>query len=265
MAVTGDYQFDLDTFTFGAGTTTSLTEISGLDMPEINLTANARGYAHGEAISASFFKGRIIALQGRINGQPSTLPTLKYALQRAFRPREDFVRFTFRLPGFANQYVMCKPQNLRGPFGSVDTAVGLWDFQATLYCGDPRIYSETLNTSATLSPGTGAVTNTTTVNNTGNFDAPTTITFVGPLVDPVITNTTTGEAFGLTGTLTLGQTFVVSSLEETVYEGATSRYSRISPTNRSFIELAPGNNALLVSGGTGSNGTIVVTWRDVWT
>jgi hypothetical protein len=263
MAVTGDYQFDIDGYTFGLGTTTSLTEVSGLDMPEINLTANARGYAHGESVSASFFKGRIVAMQGRVNGTLSTLPTLKYALQRAFRPREDFVRLTFRLPGFANQFVLCKPQNLRGPFGSVDTAVGLWDFQGTLYCADPRIYSEASKTSATLSPGTGGVVST-TANNAGNFDAPTTITFVGPLTDPVITNTTTGKAFGLSGTLTLGQTFVVSSLEETVYEGATSRYSRISATNRSFIELAPGNNALSVSGGTGSNGTIVVTWRDVW-
>ena len=256
MAVTGDYQFDVDGFTFGLGTSTSVVSISGLDMPEIDVATNAAGNRHGASTAGRYLKERTIGLNGRINGSYSTFPALRDTLVRAFRPRktDTDIRFTFRLPGRTNQYIFVKPVNLRGDIGNSSTAVGWWDFNATLVAQDPRIYTDVLQT-ATLTVAGGAV----VLNNGGNFEAPISISFNGQLTTPRISNATTGENFGLLGNVDLAQSVVADTLNNTVLLGATSKYSTINPAFKTWLELAPGNNSLTLLG-TGT-GNAVVSWR----
>lgn len=260
MAVTGDYQFDLNGFTFGLGTSTSVTEISGLDMPEIDLTTVSRSFAHGAFTYGAFFKERVIAISGRVNGTLATMPGLRMALAKAFSPGASDVVFTFRLPGYANMEIGVKPQNLRGPMTNIATAVGWWDWIGTLVAGDPRIYA---SASQSVTPTLNGAASTAT--NGGNIPAPTTITFTGPLTDPKITNSTTGAAFGVTGTLASGEVWTASSLNNTVIKASNgaSKYSTITTTAKTWVELAPGNNSLLATASAGT-GTISVAWRDTY-
>lgn len=259
MAVTADYQYDLDGFTFGSGTSTSLVTLSGFDMPEIDVASSSYGNRHGGVTSGRYLKPRTVSYTGRINGTYATMPGLRNSLIAAHRPRDTTdtdVVLTFRWPGMGgNQIMYVKPQTLRGDFDAIATAVGMWDFQATLVAADPRMYSEALHSQAF------ALTGTQTLANSGNFAAPTTITFNGPLTNPKITNSTTGKVFQLTTTIAAGQAYVVKSIDPSVYNGTTSQYKTIDPTLNTFIELAPGNNtvALTASSGTGS---ATVAWRD---
>lgn len=261
MTVTGDYQFDVNGFTFGLGTSTSLTSISGLDMPEIDFNVSSAGNKHGASTTGLYLKERIIALSGRINGTYETMPVLRDDLKKAFLPQVSDVPFTFRLPGYGdtNLFVYVKPQNLRGDFSGYQPTVGLWEWMGTLVAGDPRIYA---TATQTVNPALNGATSSGT--NLGNFAAPTTITFTGPLTNPQITNTTTGKSFKLLTTLTGGQVVTVKSLDNTVYLGSsTSQYGTIDPSNKTFIELAPGSNSLTFSASSGT-GTASVSWRNTW-
>lgn len=257
MAVTGDYQYDLDGFTFGLGTSTSVTKISGLDMPEIDVSSQSFGNRHGATTAGRYLKERTIAVEGRINGTYSTFPGLRSALVRAFRPRDtdDDVVFTFRWPGAGNQIMYVKPQNLRGDLDAIATAVGVWDWQATLVAGDPRYYSETEKSQAFTLTGSQ------TLNNAGNFDAPTRIVFNGPLTNPRITNSTTGKTFQLTTTIASGQSWTVKSIDPSIYYGSTSKYATLDTTHRTFIELTPGDNTVALTASSGT-GNATVYWRD---
>lgn len=257
MAVTGDYQYDLDGFTFGLGTNTSLTKISGLDMPEIDSSSQSMGNRHGGTTASRYLKPRTIAMEGRINGTYSTLPALRADLIRAFRPRDndDDVLWTFRWPGYGNQIIYVKPENLRGDFDAISTSTGIWDWQATLVAGDPRIYGETEKSQNFTLTGSQVLANL------GNFEAPTRIVFNGPLTNPRITNSTTGKTFQLTTTISAGQSWTVKSIDPSIYYGSTSKYATLDTTHRTFIELAPGNNTLALTASSGT-GTATVYWRD---
>lgn len=261
MAVTGDYQFDLNGYTFGLDTSTSLTSISGLDMPEIDSNVSSAGNKHGASVTALFLKERVISLTGRINGTYDTMPPLRDLLKKAFAPVATDVPFTFRLPGYSNNNLFCnvKPQILRGDFSGYYPTVGVWEWTGTLLAGDPRIYGVA---SSTVNPLVGGATVTAT--NGGNFKAPTTIVFTGPLTNPKITNSTTGESFGVLKNLTSGQTLTIKSIDTTVILGSsTSNYSVIDPLNKTFIELAPGVNTLAFTATSGT-GTASVQWRSTW-
>ena len=258
MAVTADYQFDLAGFTFGLGTSTSVVTVSGLDMPEIDVSTQSAGNKHGAVSSGRYLKERTIALTGRINGTYSTMPVLRNALVRAFRPRPDDndVALTFRWPGMGgNQVMYVKPQNLRGDFDATSTSVGYWDWMATLVAQDPRMYSEA-SKSQNYSVGNSFV-----LNNAGNFEAPATVTFNGPLTNPKISNSTTGTAFQLTMTIGSGQAVVVDTLNYTAYMASASQYSKIDPANKVFTELTPGNNTVVFTASSGT-GSATVAWRD---
>lgn len=261
MTITGEYQFDLNGYTFGLGTNTSLTVISGLDMPEIDFTTTGVGNKHGASTSGLYFKERVIAVTGRINGTYDTMPVLRDALKAAFFPTAVDVPFTFRLPGYssANLFINVKPQNLRGDFSGYLPTVGLWEWTATMIAADPRIYAVTGGTvNPSLAGGVSSATNA------GNFPAPTTIVFTGPLTNPQITNSTTGKTFKLLTSLTSGQVMTIKSIDTTVYLGSsTSKYSTVDPSNKTFIELAPGSNSLSFSASAGT-GTASVSWRSTW-
>lgn len=267
MAVTTDWQFDLNGVTFNrgaqlpiTGSTLSITSLTGFDLPEVNSTVSVRSSGHGSTVFARFHKERVIVFQGRINTTANNYAADSYALKGIFRPQPNDIPLTFQMPGVGQQqYLNVRPLGVRFAVENTATAVGWADFQATVVAANPRIYGVTTR-QTTLTANSAVV----TLVNAGNFPAPTTIQFNGTLTNPVLNNRTTGESFGLNQAIGNGSTVTVTSLDQTVYNGNTSQYRTISPANPTFIELAPGSNALDVTSQAGDTGTVVINWRDTW-
>lgn len=263
MAITQDWQFDLAGTTFGVGTSLAngsrivVTEISGLDLPEVNATTSVRSASHGSFVTARYHKERVMVISGRINSSAANYAADTYTLKQLFQRRTSDVLFSFQLPGQGITYINVKSFGVRYAIRNVETAVGLIDFQATLVAGDPRIYSNT------ASSGTVAVGANANFTNAGIFPAPTTMVLAGPLTNPTITNTTTGDTIGFVITLAAGQSLTVSSIDQTVYNGSTSQYSTVSGTNKTFIELAAGVNNISLAASAGT-GNLTVNYRSTW-
>jgi hypothetical protein len=265
MAVTADYQYDLNGLTFGVGTTMpttgskiSVQEIEGLDAPEVTVLASDRSNQHGAFVSAKYRKARTVSLVGRCYTSAANFAADKYTLVKTFQPQDPAIAFTFRLTGYGNQFLNVNPVACRFAVQNTATAVGWIDFLATLVAGDPRIYSSTLQTVTVAASGSNTATNG------GTEVAPTSITFNGPLTNPLLTNTTTGATFGLTTTIASGHSVVVDSLAATVVlDGTTSQYSTITPSAKTFIELAVGANSLSLTQSAGT-GNAAVAFRDTF-
>lgn len=142
--------------------------------------------------------------------------------------------------GQAKQLNFRRQQPIRGPSTE----------RHCLFAGvsaNPRIVSQA---------ETGTVMNA-SVNNLGNASYPPRFTLSAPS-NPVITNTTTGEALSLT--ISGGGTLTIDFANHTVTQGGVSRYSSVNFTTSTWWELIPGTNAVTVSGG----GTNTMYWRSSW-
>jgi hypothetical protein len=288
MTVTSDYQFDINGFTFGMGATpaglassshVSLTEVTGLDTPDVYSNVSPRAAAHGAYVTARFLKERVITMTGRLDTDPTNYASDWYQLRKAFLPVQAATPLTFKLPGYSNQFIYCFPHGARGSMRNVETAVGMVDFIATLVAADPRIYSTSLTT-LTLTPAAAAggvafpitfpvtFSTSTTVTgsapNNGTFGAPITITFYGPLDSPVVTDTVTGNRVSLDYSISTGDTVIVDTLSRTVtLNGSGSIYSALS-TDSVFMEIpaeTTSNFELVNNGGTGY---AEISFRDTW-
>lgn len=280
MTVVGtDYQFVIQGIALGSGSALSLTEVTGLDSPDVDMTVTQRSSSDGAYTTGEFTKERVITASGRINATVDTLPTILTGLKAAFQPSSSDVEFAFRLPGFGSQFCNVKPQSLRAPYTGVGPAVGFVDYIATMVAGDPRIYSSTQQSQnfGLAGGATGKVFpitfsfafsvaasgGNTFVINGGNRVAPTVITFTGPLENPEVTNQSTGDAMKVLVTLAASETLVIDSLARTVLQGGSvSVYSRLTGYSK-FINLQPGSNDVFIGADSGS-GSMNLTWRDTW-
>lgn len=98
-----DGQFQLDDFLFGPGTSYTIREVTGLDLPAIRSADAARSLHHGSfgSMDTSDVRdvGFVIMAEQRV-GDPA-LAVILDAIGRAFRPRTVDVPLTFRIPGAA--------------------------------------------------------------------------------------------------------------------------------------------------------------------
>lgn len=288
MPVTGDYQFDLNGFTFGWQVTpgglastshVSLTEVTGLDTPDVYMNSSTRANSHGAFITARYLKERTITMSGRLDTDQSNYASDWYQVRQAFLPTAAPVPLTFKLPGYSSQLVYCSPLGARGAMRNVETAVGMVDFIATLVAADPRIYSATLN-QVTVQPAAvsgGAAfpytfpvtfsTSTTAVGaaqNTGTFAAPIVVDLYGPLTTPVLSDSTTGNRIALNYTIGAGDVVTVDTLAHTVtLNGSGSLYSKLS-TDSVFMEIPAESTSQFQLTNNGGSGYATVSWRETW-
>lgn len=155
------------------------------------------------------------------------------------------------------------------------------DWSVAIFCPDPRLYSDTVS-SASYDPtdtGEGGLTfsldfdlvfegdgtATLDVVNEGNIATPPTLTITGPVVNPKVTNETTGEAIQTTGLeLDTDETIVLDVAARQAYlGGTTSRPDLVDISTTTWFDLAPGTNQLRLTG-SGMSATeteLAVEWR----
>lgn len=99
-------------------------------------------------------------------------------------------------------------------------------------------------------------------NNLGNFPAPWSIAFDGPVTNPRIENTATGQRLQLIGTVPGGSTLTVSSLNRVVQLDGVSRYQFLAVASQWF-DLPPGLTPLRITAESGT-GSATLTFRSAW-
>ena len=89
-----------------------------------------------------------------------------------------------------------------------------------------------------------------------------TITLTGPLTDPIVENTTTGDWVGYAGPIPAGETIVIDTEVGTATQSGGSRTHLL--TGNPLLSLPPGENTLRLSAfGSSDSGTAEVCFRNV--
>lgn len=102
-----------------------------------------------------------------------------------------------------------------------------------------------------------------TAENIGTIDTSPTFTIHGPGTNFMVQNTTTGERFDLTLTLTASEEVIVDTLNRTVFKGNQNVFGSF---DGDWIVLEPGNNNIVFNAQTGKgvNTLLTVDFRDAY-
>lgn len=267
--------------------TRAKTPLSGLESPEDRLDAYDRPGRHGQTVANALYGGRPISIQGSIRGSGATdaAKQADYRLQRQLfiqasshqydangNPIPRILKLT-DLTG-AQYRVSVIKQKLTMPDANPTMGTWMLDLRAT----DWRIYAETLNTISISLPQSGGVTfpiifpitfgsssgGSSTVNNYGTVDSPPVITINGPVINPIISNDSTGEKIGLNLTLVSGDSVVIDTGNTTILQGNATNRMGYKNTGSTFWSLNPGDNAIRFSADAYDVGTAVIAYRSAF-
>jgi hypothetical protein len=171
---------------------------------------------------------------------------------------------------------------VRANMSSVDPdyTFGYIKSTATFFCPDPRIYNDTLQTaSLAVSNALGRIYNriynlvygfgssgaTTTVVNNGWATTYPTISVSGPIVNPTIGNTTTGNYITVTGSYSNTDVVFIDLDSKLITVNGVAARNLVSGTS-TWFGAAPGNNAFYLTGSGTLAGTTAATvsWRSAF-
>lgn len=275
------WTFEFDGFVFSTTNGSCVSEITGLDLPEMRTNDVDIPGQHGAIAGLDRLSGRTFDVTtDLIAASDNDLLTLAHELSLATGPRDTEVPFRFRLSD--NQPVMrieCRPRRRNIPitnrhvFGFVPVAL-------QFYAPDPLVYSDTLNSGFTNAASTAGGrgfdwvfdwTYEVAGGESGEVDAPNAGTapanwiaqINGPCLNPTLG--ATGGFIRWEGTLNAGEFLEINSYagQRTVLLGGTStRYEQLT-LDSTWFELQPGANTVRFATEDG-NGSMNFTWRDAW-
>jgi hypothetical protein len=108
------------------------------------------------------------------------------------------------------------------------------------------------------------------VTNQGNVHAPAVIKVTGPLNEPLLINSASGETFRYSGFLEAGRTLVIDTEAFTIVEegtgivGPVNRYDNVA-VGSEWLQIQPGSNQVLLGGEEGTSATkLKVEYRSAW-
>lgn len=239
--ITGDGQLEYNNYLLGDNIVTFMESINGWDdLPPVDSSNSLRPASHGAWVGKKLVGQRVITWTGRISTavRSDWEATIK-ALRDAFVPPVGTEELTI---------VVRTRNETRMAFGTlsqrqipIDYAYSYYGAKVTLQfeCSDPRLYSlgehsQFISTPPVvasgliyplvypLSYGTEVPPNTLMINNLGNAPSPITLNFVGPMTNPTLINSTTGEQLGFEIVLTGDDTLTVNTRLGTVLLNGTA-------------------------------------------
>jgi hypothetical protein len=282
ITLTQLYSFSFNGLTFGgAESPYQILSVDGLEsLPDIRNQDDNRGYADGMFSGRDFLGGRYITITFNTFGTTSaSAQTNYYAIQSILLPQvSGTTPLYFKLPNQQTQEQFINAR-VRGLKTNIDPnfTYGYITSQVTFFCPNPSYFNDNLQT-ATMAylPPTGRTYNrvynlvydpstaiiTTTISNTGWGTAYPTITLVGPIIDPILGNQTTGDSLNFTVSMTSSDTLVVDLYNKLItFNGVSARNLLTSGT---WFAAPPGNSIFTLDGDAGStviNQTAAtVTW-----
>jgi hypothetical protein len=244
-----------------------VNNIDGLSDADIRDSRDVNPGDHGETAFAAFYGGRTITLSGKLRGYNlQKMRDMVMALRAAFSDLTTEYPLYIRTGNTARDVaIYCKKhQPLVVPETQADFTHRR-DFQIALRASDPRMlsFNETLVQIAVSASPSSAV-----VSQRGNFAAQPRFIIVGPITNPVLTNTRTGKSMTFNGTVALGQTWTIETRgTKTILDQAgVNRFSAYDATSN-WIDIVPNvDNTIQITGTAISAGqtSLQIYFRDTW-
>jgi hypothetical protein len=253
-----------------------LSNISGLDSPDVRESADDLIGDDGGVHGLFFYGRRPIVIEGYIDNTPSpyladsdgnvlTENGVRNArmtmLQRVTNAMRRDLEIRWQPEGGVEQMVRVRRQQPLRIAGAYNKS-----FQAALVAADPRIYGTAIN-EIRFDPNVDS-----TATNKGTMRTPPTATVYGPTSGTMtgieIHNHTTGEyiVFAPSYALAPGQYIVVDFVNKTITrESGLNIYDKLVFASSTWFQIEPGDNTIAVHGtGTTTGASMVLRWQDAW-
>jgi hypothetical protein len=267
----------------GAGSPYQILSVDGLEsLPGIRNQDDNRGYHDGMFTGRDFLSGRSISIIFNTFGDSNGSAQTNYnTIQSILLPQTQalhhcilsFLTFLHLSNLLMLAYALCAQR--------VDPnyTYGYITSQVEFFCPDPNYYNSNLQTANMLisaalgrtynktfnyTYGGGSSSVTTTIQNIGWATTYPTITIQGPITNPIIGNTTTGNTLNFTGTYSALDTLEIDLYNQLItLNGNPARNLLISGT---WFDAPPGNSNFFFTGTSTLAGTTqaTVSWYSAY-
>jgi phage-related protein len=267
----------------GAGSPYQILSVDGLEsLPGIRNQDDNRGYHDGMFTGRDFLSGRSISIIFNTFGDANGSAQTNYnTIQSILLPQtQGTTPLYFKFPNSptSEQFVDARVRSLRTTVDPNYT-YGYITSQVEFFCPDPNYYNSNLQTANMLisaalgrtynrtfnyTYGGGSSSVTTTIQNIGWATTYPTITIQGPITNPVIGNTTTGNTLNFTGTYSALDTLEIDLYNQLItLNGNPARNLLISGT---WFDAPPGNSNFFFTGSSTLAGTTqaTVSWYSAY-
>ena len=278
------YSFAFNNQVFGgAGSPYQILSVDGLEsLPGIRNQDDNRGYHDGMFTGRDFLNGRTISIIFNTFGDAGGSAQTNYnTIQSTLLPQtQGTTPLYFKFPNSptSEQFVDARVRALRTTVDPNYT-YGYITSQVDFFCPDPNYYNNNLQTAVmAISPalgrtynrtfnytyGGGSSTVTTTISNIGWATTYPTITINGPITNPIVGNTTSGNTLYFTGTYSSSDILEIDLYNQLItLNGAPARNLLISGT---WFDAPPGNSLFFFTGTGTLAGTTqaTVSWYSAY-
>lgn len=282
--LTNVYSFAFNNQVFGgAGSPYQILSVDGLEsLPAIRNQDDNRGYSDGMFTGRDFLSGRIISIIFQTFGNNLGSAQTNYnTIQSVLLPQTSGTTpLYFKLPNSPTQeqFINARVRALRTTLDPNYT-YGMITSQVEFFCPDPNYYNNNLQTAVmAISPalgrtynktfdynyGGGSATVTTTIQNIGWATTYPTITITGPITNPIVGNSTTGDTMYFSGTYSSSDVLVIDLYNKLItLNGQAARNLLISGT---WFSASPGNSDFFFTGTGTLAGTTeaTVSWYSAY-
>lgn len=250
----------------------------GFDLPTVRIDVVDRGSADGARVNTPYFGRRAMSIEGEIWGNdPADFETKRRAFTAAFNPKAGLRNTVITTKGGQTYQVDSIIVNTLGMQYSKGKMITC-PFRLELVAPFPYFQSDILQT-YTLGIGQagggqvpsqipfeiGGYTQSQPAHNNGTADAYPIITIYGPIVNPIIQNSTTGKTINITQTLTVSDTVEIDVYKRTVLFNTNTNIYALSSGNIGDFLIALGANVIKFYGtGTSDQTRAIISYRDTY-
>ena len=278
------YSFAFNNQVFGgAGSPYQILSVDGLEsLPGIRNQDDNRGYHDGMFTGRDFLNGRFISIIFNTFGDSNGSAQTNYnTIQRILLPQTSGTTplyFKFPNSPTSEHFVDARVRNLRTTVDPNYT-YGYITSQVDFFCPDPNYYDNNLQTSVmqisaalgrtynktfNYTYGGGSATVTTTISNIGWATTYPIIRINGPITNPVVGNSTSGDTLYFSGTYSALDLLEIDLYNQLItLNGAPARNLLISGT---WFDAPPGNSNFFFTGTGTLAGTTqaTVSWYSAY-
>lgn len=280
------YSFAFNNQVFGgADSPYQILSVDGLEaVPIIRNQDDNRGYADGMFTGRDFLGGRTIGIIFNTFGAGATsAQTNLNTIQSVLLPQTSGTTpLYFKLPAqpTSEQYINARVRGFRTTIDPNYT-YGYITSQVEFFCPDPRYYDNLTQTATmtysaplgrvynrtyNLSYGGGSGTLSTTISNIGWTDTYPTITIYGPIVNPIVGNSTQNATLPFTANLSASDVLTIDLYNKLITLNGNAARNLLTSGTSNWFSAQPGNNIFTLFGSGTLAGTTraVVTWQSAY-
>ena len=275
------YSFAFNDFVFGGGNSPyQILSVDGLDaLPTIRVQDDNRGYADGTFSGRDFLSGRSILMTVQVTaGSYDSLQTALQAFMTALIPQQQGTStLNFQIPGRALQQVSARVRRRAVQINPTYT-YGLAIVTLEFYCPSAQYFDaalqttnifgaarrgRTYNRTYNMSYGGGTARDN-QISNSGWATTYPIFTITGPAVNPVITNSNTGQFLKFNVTLISGDVLVVDTDLRTVTLNGANRRALMDNSSSWFAVNSGSIYVFMTASGTNGNTSCTTQWRNAY-